>query len=75
MRDSRGSPMLRFVYLPTRLPSLVGPHPPSDRRTSMPPPVGGAVPASTVICVAITSVTCAAVRSGKIHTTTTAHSW
>src|ERR1019366_8499412 len=59
--------MLRLVYRPTRLPSLVAPHPPSVRLTSMPPPVGGAVPASTVISVSITSVTCAAVRSGRYN--------
>ena len=57
--------MVRLVYLPTRLPSLVGPQPPADRRTAMLPPFGGAVPASTVISVAITSVTYTAVSASR----------
>src|SRR5450759_2117859 len=53
------------VKRPARLPLLPAPQPPLERRTSMPPPGGGAMPASTVISVAITLVTCAAVSGAR----------
>jgi len=50
---------------PTRFRSLPGAQPASLQRTSIPPPVRGAVPASIVIVVEVTAVTSADLRGGR----------
>src|SRR5271166_5661936 len=60
------------VNRPTRLRSLPGPHPESLQRTSIPPPLTGATPASTLTVVEVTCVICAAVKSARYVTPTCA---